>query len=188
MNDEQLEALLRAAGRMDESVARLPRELSTQVRLRKQRNERRRRRVAAVAVLAGGYLAGLATMWLWNTAAAVPERAVVDRSGPAADERSELLAALPADGLRRAAPPPGQPEHAIVFPQTSAYESLRRLGDEYLHGKGDVVTAVEFYRRALDEASPDELAGWDESDSWLLRSLKRDRLALAHENGTGDAI
>jgi hypothetical protein len=69
----------------------------------------------------------------------------------------------------------------------SSYERFRRLGDEYLDDRGDVVMALEFYRRALDEASPQESAISDERDSWLLKSLKRDRLASSTTHVSGDA-
>ena len=67
----------------------------------------------------------------------------------------------------------------LAAPAGSRYEALRALGDRYLLQQGKVDLAIDVYSRALDEATQAEFAVSYEQDSWLLISLKRDRLISA---------
>ena len=66
-----------------------------------------------------------------------------------------------------------------------AQAGLYRLaGDRYFEEAGDVQAALRCYRRALDSASPDDLA-ISENDNWLLIELKKARLEGKNHAQTG---
>lgn len=178
VNDESLEVLLKAA---DASAALPPDprpDLADRVRDRHEESRRRRRRIHYLAASAAGYLAGLLTMWLWAgnhsfdaTPGHGPGGGLSGRpDSPTIPDPPAIRALRERDPLR-----PGLADGQKLLPNPNPYDRLRRLGDEYLLQRGDVQLAVEFYSRALNALSEEELAISDE-DTWLLISLKRDRL------------
>ena len=192
MNDEQLINMLRSVDRSVVPATVAPAELAKRVRRRRQQRDRRRRCAAIGAALIGTYLLGFGTAWAWNWwSHGTPESTLVTQQAQTAEARadSELSESTAAQRPRTWDDSATQlAQQPVVPPRVSSYERFRRLGDEYLDERGDVVTALEFYRRALDEASPGEFAISDERDSWLLKSLKRDRLASSATDVSGGAI
>ena len=58
----------------------------------------------------------------------------------------------------------------------AGFEEIRRVSDRLLHDQGDVSAALQFYSRALDQASTDQMAVSVDEDSWLLMALKSARM------------
>jgi hypothetical protein len=64
-------------------------------------------------------------------------------------------------------------EKALVGSESA--KLFREAGDLYLREEGNYQAALRCYRNFLDEASPSDLTP-SNSDTWLLNSLKEDRL------------
>jgi hypothetical protein len=86
----------------------------------------------------------------------------------------------PADPYR-CDPPERIEKWAFLQSGEKRIELYRRAGDGYLV-RDDVQAALRCYRRALDGATPADLAIRTDSDSWLWMSLK-----LARKRETADA-
>lgn len=131
------------------------------------------RRVASTAAMAACYAAGIATMSLFSGDRGDHQPIVIRQAdpevSPAPDESPRL-----ADAAGSAAAPPQTEEPAP--PPKSRFEFFRNAGDHQLFERGNMQAAVRLYARALDVASPAELAISTDSDNWLLMSLKQSRL------------
>lgn len=179
MNDELLESLLREADPAKGLSVSPPRDLADQVRGRHARIQRRWTVVRNVAGAAACYTVGMLTMWLWTHSPAPDSVTARDQetsvSEPALPDFTQQVSDEPHSG--RSAEQP----HVVTLagPAGSRYEALRNLGDRYLLQQGKVDLAVDVYSRALAEATQAESAISYEHDSWLLISLKRDRLVSA---------
>lgn len=177
MNDELLDSILHEADPAADLSLSPPADLAEQVRRRHLKIQRRRRFARSAAGAMACYAVGMLTMWFWMKAPAGPEPATVVRQETSVAEVSS----------------PNPPEHVADEPDAgqsseepyaavsatgagSPYHALRALGDRYLLRQGKVDLAVDVYSRALDQATEAETAISYEHDSWLLISLKRDRL------------
>jgi hypothetical protein len=136
----------------------------------------RRRRIVRRGLygtaLAACYFAGVATTGLlW-------------RGDGVSGGRIAVQTPEPADGMRETGTanetdPGVKPENQVADDEPRAknrFEFFRAAGDHQLLARGDMRAAVRLYARALELASPEELAISAESDNWLLMSLKQSRL------------
>ena len=144
------------------------------------------RRLGLAAALAGCYLAGMVTVW-GSVAASTPRDAAFERhSTPEAkpDEGSQPAPQRPGPpSVRR--PRPAQPRDGRqVVAARADYRQIQRVSDRYLNEEGDILKALHYYTRALDQATPDEREISLESDSWLLMALKEAR-RKEHSNENG---
>jgi len=136
------------------------------------------RRLGLMAALAGCYLAGVATADGWRGASAQPDGSLVQRRIASEDSAPEGVRPTPKPtqslGIRRQRPVQrsGRPRAA---PAPADFEHIRRVSDRYLYEQGDIATALHYYTRALDRASPAEREVSVEKDSWLLIALKEAR-------------
>lgn len=187
MNDDSLESLLKQADRSAGPPPSPVLHMAAEVRQRYGAWQRRRRRLTHVGAMLVCYSAGLLSMWGWRAAVERPEpRQAAHRETAAQQpkrEQAPLKEPVPAspdgDVPGRTANEPGPLLAMENFTARSDYRRLRRLGDQYLLHKGKVDIALDFYSRALDVASKDDLEIAHEEDTWLLRSLKEDRMAWA---------
>jgi len=132
------------------------------------------RRLAAIAALAGCYLAGMATTQALREFSGQPGGSVVRTIAPGQP------APRPPDRLReRELGPPGRLEAGESAIAQADFNSIWRAGDRHLHEKGDVLAALDDYVQALDRATAEELTVSYEDDSFLLAALK---LARIEEN------
>ncbi|MBN2217279.1 MAG: hypothetical protein JW719_07870 [Pirellulales bacterium] len=143
------------------------------------RRRRRVRRFAWVAALAACYVAGLASAQFgrgsMGVTAGLPGNNNVRASAAGSAVASDP--SKPANYVRIVREP--VQEIAASRPACkppSRFERLRRISDEYLYQRGDVTTAIHYYRKALAVATDAELAIATDTDSWLLIALKQERL------------
>jgi len=175
MNDDLLESLLRDADPAADLMIPRCGDLPADVRRKHVIIQRRRRFVRQSVGAVVLYVAGLATMWCWTNgvSGSVSSNEPAAMIEPSAADRTPVVAihegADPEDGKT------ANDERAVV-PAASPYQTLRLLGDKYLLQQGKVGLAVDVYARALEHASEAERQISYEHDSWLLISLKRDRL------------
>ena len=177
MNDEQLESLLRQADPSRDMSVSPSGDLAHRVRTRQTMIRRGRLRVRGMGIATTCYLAGVLTMWFWMQRPVLSEDEGALSQG--ADVPSAASQVMSDHDSQEAGSLRNETETPRVAPVVSAgtpYEALRTLGDRYLLRQGKVELAVEVYARALDHASQEETAISYEHDSWLLISLKRDRL------------
>jgi len=179
MNDELLDSLLREADPAKGLSVSPPQDLADQVRSRHARIQRRWTFVQNVAGATACYAVGMLTMWFWMHSSPPDSMTATDQetsvSEPTFPEFTQQVSDEPQSG-HSAEQPQAVP---LAGPAGSRYEALRVLGDRYLLQQGKVDLAVDVYSRALDEATQAEFAISYEHDSWLLISLKRDRLISA---------
>lgn len=184
MNDEELERLLRAVGRAAGPPGGLSPDLVGRVRRRYDGRQRWRSRAALLGTLMVGYLIGAGTTWV------MPERGTppVDTGRIAVDESLRRDASSPRRSTGLAVSDSSRPvdRQPVTLPE-SEYERMQRLGDRYLRSRGEVVMALEFYKRALEAASNEERTV-SEEDSWLLRALKEDWYLSRRELPNGAPI
>ncbi len=172
MKDDQLHSLLRAADRsMDPPATKSSSQLAANVRVVEQRRSARLRRVGYAAALLACYAAGLVTMkgWIERTR---PEAEVV--AEPIPDVLDPPIVARDADSDQAVAHREAQSTTAKLYQKNSLYQLFRQLGRDH-ENSGKVQIALDYYRRALDSATEEELAIAYGEDSWLLMSLKKDR-------------
>jgi hypothetical protein len=134
------------------------------------RFRRRLRRVGALAALALMFIAGLLVRG-WVEPAPAPEVVRLPASPQTPDPPSTRL--WPSELERQA---------EGIFVRAESARRFREAGDGYLAEFGDLRGALRCYRNFLDEADHSDLAESD-SDTWLLASLKKERLK---ENSDGD--
>ena len=166
MNDDQLQSLLRAADQSADPHENLPRDLAERVWQVDQYRRTRNGRLGIITALSACYLAGLMSMKIWMALTASETEQMSDRTARPVEsvDRQEDLGQFD----RKHDSPP------IIAQITSPYQFLRRLGNEH-ERKGKVQLALDYYRRALDAATDEELAIAYGEDSWLLMSIKKDR-------------
>lgn len=177
MNDELLASILHAADPAADLSLSPPVDLAEQVRRRHLKIQRRRRFARSAAGATVCYAVGMLTMWFWMTAPANTEDGAALREETSV---AEVTSPNPPEHLAEE-PGAGQSSEEPQAPVSatgagSPYHALRALGDRYLLRQGKVDLAVDVYSRALDQATEAETAISYEHDSWLLISLKRDRL------------
>lgn len=177
INDDSLDSILRAADPATDLTVSAPEQLAERVRSRYAGIQRRRTYARNIAGATVCYAVGVLSMWLWMQSPVEPE------AEPAMQPVTSVTEPVLPDSVAHAGETPDSdpgdehPEVAtLTAPVESRYEALRALGDRYLLQQGKVDLAVDVYRRALDEAKGAESAISYEHDSWLLISLKRDRL------------
>jgi hypothetical protein len=175
--DDPVEDLLRMDGPKGADLlrARLLARTTSAVRRR-----RCLRRVAVVAALAGCYLAGMATTLACRSLSAPSAASVVEPRTPENQrgERGERR------GPVRDTPQCPRTEHDPRAHGSDAqhgvagteFDAIRRAGDRFFVEQGDVLRALDCYARALDRASPEELAISADEDNWLLMALKLERI------------
>jgi hypothetical protein len=193
MTDEpsdDLEALLTTAAAAAASASVNP---QLRQQLREQTSQRVRgygrwRRVRRLTTLAGVYVAGWLSAWLWlgwhptPTPAPAPAPAPAQPLAPAPELIQPSPPVGPSSPLQQADPLAGLPAEEIELLAEQARERAEfvrlfaKAGDRYL-AVGDHVAALRCYRNALERMTNAELAVTS-TDSWLLMSLK---LALAEE-------
>jgi hypothetical protein len=195
MTDEpsdDLEALLTTAAAAAASASVNP---QLRQQLREQTSQRVRgygrwRRVRRLTTLAGVYVAGWLSAWLWlgwhPTPTPAPAPAPASAQPPAAPAVNVVPQPLPPAGpsspLQQGDPLAGLPADEIELLAEQARERAEfvrlfaKAGDRYL-AVGDHVAALRCYRNALERMTNAELAVTS-TDSWLLMSLK---LALVQE-------
>jgi len=133
----------------------------TSVVLRWRRNVRRVKFVAALVVC---FLAGAISMRLWQSP--------IEKDSPMVAE--EIEKNVPQE--------PSAPVQIAVAttkkrtPRQVGFEEIRGVSDRYLQEQGDLPTALQYYSRALDQASTDEMSVSVDEDSWLLMALKSARM------------
>jgi hypothetical protein len=193
MTDEpsdDLEALLTTAAAAAASASVNP---QLRQQLREQTSQRVRgygrwRRVRRLTTLAGVYVAGWLSAWLWlgwhptPTPAPAPAPAPAQPLAPAPELIQPSPPVGPSSPLQQADPLAGLPAEEIELLAEQARERAEfvrlfaKAGDRYL-AVGDHVAALRCYRNALERMTNAELAVTS-TDSWLLMSLK---LALVQE-------
>ena len=193
MTDEpsdDLEALLTTAAAAAASASVNP---QLRQQLREQTSQRVRgygrwRRVRRLTTLAGVYVAGWLSAWLWlgwhptPTPAPAPAPAPAQPLAPAPEWIQPSPPVGPSSPLQQADPLAGLPAEEIELLAEQARERAEfvrlfaKAGDRYL-AVGDHVAALRCYRNALERMTNAELAVTS-TDSWLLMSLK---LALVQE-------
>jgi hypothetical protein len=136
------------------------------------RRRRRQRRLGLAAALAACYLAGLASMWLWQQSAPAVAPPPAEQTPVAV--REQPSAPAPADGPREV-PALVLERWAAQGPVERRAEFYRRAGDRYLENDGDVPAAVRCYALALDAGPEEDLEIAPDQDSWLLIALKTAR-------------
>jgi hypothetical protein len=177
INDDSLDSLIREADPAMGLTVSAPEQLAELVRSRYAGIKRRRTYARNIAGATVCYAIGVLTMWLWMQS---PPQSEAEREMHPVTSATEPV--MP-DSVAHVSEAPDSnrggehPEVAtLAIPVESRYEALRALGDRYLLQQGKVDLAVDVYARALDEATQAESAISYEHDSWLLISLKRDRL------------
>lgn len=173
LHDEQLESLLREADPAADLMRSSSDDLAERVRSRQTLIAKRRARGRRIGMATGCYVAGLLSMWVWMQSSGIREPGEV-----ITQDASEWIGPIELIPDRDAQETDSLPNEIAIQPPSvdSPYEVLRVLGDRYLLEQGKVEQAVAIYGRALDQATGDESAVSYERDSWLLISMKRDRL------------
>lgn len=131
------------------------------------RGRRRWKRARIAIALAGCYLAGILTTTLLQRSDLRPSDA----------EPAPLVAEVPIVAPETNGKTPDQIADEAVAAEAaklSRYELLRRAGDQYEH-RGDLTSAIQSYKRALEAATPQERAISVNDDTWLLMALKNDQ-------------
>lgn len=136
---------------------------------------RRRRRALVFAALAASYLAGLATMFVAQSAAGGAN----ERTARIADGGDDDATVEKPEARKRVDDSPAAVVRVRRPENTSHSESLRRLGDTYLLERNDPAGAVRCYRLALKVATTEDTLVPTDEGTWLFRALKQDQnLAL----------
>lgn len=136
------------------------------------RSRRRLKRAAMAAALAGCYLAGMLT-----TALVLPTNSVSAQNPSEAQLAKADVPDSTAPAIADSGKTPDQIADEAVAAEAaklSRYELLRRAGDQYEH-RGDLTSAIQSYKRALEAATPQERAISVNDDTWLLMALKNDQ-------------
>jgi hypothetical protein len=127
------------------------------------RFRRRLRRIGTLAGLALMFVAGLLVRG-WVEPAPAPQVVGLPAPPQTPDPPSTRLS--PSELERQA---------EGIFVRTESARRFREAGDGYLAEFGDLRGALRCYRNFLDDADLADLAQSD-SDTWLLASLKKERL------------
>ena len=126
---------------------------------------RRMKRCALAAGLLGCYLAGITTVGLWRSEGNMSPQSPTGQPMIAEQPPQKVVPPL--------LPPAANPKkQQVAAKNPSGFESWRRIGDHYLHEKGDVSLAVAGYSEAINLASQEELALSPGQDNWILMALK----------------
>ena len=191
MNSEELESLLRDADASAGELIEPSANLADRVRSVHAHRRRRDARAKFAVALACCYGAGLATAWILFALATEGDGDIAQRGSPLSPPPGSSVngPSHPSDkqelAIRKTRPyAPVQPSDVA---ERSRYELFRQLGDES-HERGDIQTAVSYYGEALDAATDVERMISYQQDSWLLITLKKDRLALLISPSQGDSI
>ena len=131
---------------------------------------RRQRRALVFAALAASYLAGLATMFVAQSAAGGAN----ERTARIAGGGNDATVQQP-EARKRADDSPAAVVRVRRPQNTSHSESLRRLGDTYLLERNDPEGAVRCYQLALKVATTEDALVPTDEGTWLFRALKQDQ-------------
>ncbi|MHC4399893.1 MAG: hypothetical protein ACYTG0_09455 [Planctomycetota bacterium] len=128
------------------------------------------RRVAAIAAMAGCYLAGILSAAGWIGLSGLSG----DRDGgreSASDERPGKLA----PPIRKpTGPRPKRDDRPLVA--QADYEQIRRVSDRFLYEDGDITTALHYGSCAVNRATREQRAIDVKKDSFLVMALKLERM------------
>ncbi len=147
----------------------------------------RRRRVArrfgVVLACVGCYLAGAVNMQLWDAAGTAEEPRIAHTS---AQSRPELKSPGSLEDSSHVGT--WQARQAAQLSEQSDYtfQELREAGRDAWRQTRDLETAIRLYAKALEVATPEELAISVDSDDWILMSLKEARSKESHNAGYHD--
>lgn len=135
------------------------------------RTRRRWRRAAFPAMLVACYLSGIATTRLWPTAST---REQLQSTAEITLAQAEDSAG---DSVRRQVIKPEDDQFDVGrrtgLRQFTAYERLRRSGDQQLSGQDGVLAATRTYKKALQLATLQQRSIDPDQDTWLLMALKQ---------------
>ncbi|MFV2067788.1 MAG: hypothetical protein ACC645_12510 [Pirellulales bacterium] len=190
MKEEHFESLLRAA---DRSAAPPPEprpDLAGCVRheARVRRSGVSRRKLASA--LAGGYVAGLATVWgLSALAPSRPVNVAVDGMATSNSDNAPVDVAPPSgrEPEQQKAHDIARSKPADVMLAKSPYQLLRELG-AVSRQNNDFQGAIGLYSEALEAATDEESEVAYAQDDWLMTFLKRDRTLSKNASTQGDSI
>ncbi|HEX4147120.1 MAG TPA: hypothetical protein VHY91_26725 [Pirellulales bacterium] len=131
------------------------------------------RRCGWAAAFAGCYLAGVASMGLWQFD--TPPLALTWRE----PEQRE------AGQAHESTTPEPQEKPRIAERQKTPFEKLRDAGDEAWRARGDIEEAIRLYAQALRVATAEEKIS-SADDNWILIALKEDHLTESRHDGKND--
>lgn len=150
------------------------------------------RRSRLVVAFVACYIVGICSGWVLKPEAAPqfagepdarkeaasPDRAIVlpDPVSPKVDRKSTPMVHVEPKVTKALDKAVADAKPPVKRPATSPFESLRRAGDRQLFERGNIRSAMDYYRRALIHATEHELQVQIDRDSWLLISLKQSRL------------
>jgi len=192
MNDDNLESLLRSAGDSEPPPSNPAADLTERVlSIAAQRQNRRRRRLVS-AGLVGCYLAGMLTTWL-----CLPSEPTNAETHVVQEQLKSSTRAAPASAIDDAAERLNERGDETTVADISdqdapatvrtPYELFRDLGDAS-HARNDFESALDYYRMALDSASEADVRTVDDQDSFLLLSLKQDRIESTLGEPRGESL
>lgn len=212
MNDEQLDFLLRELGNSGQTEPVSSVQLARRAAEIAEVRRRRRMRFRSTTTLLVCYVAGAASMWAygsWSTVADNRQMLNVDADDNSAslqsgresvpdegDAEVQLVANDQVGSKSRILLPPSvgsgyDPKHrqsgVELKDAADLYEVFRKLGNSS-HARGDVRSATQYYRMAVDAATPRELRASVPGDTQLLLALKRERYQAGISVQGRDAI
>lgn len=148
----------------------------------------RRRRLAALTLVAAAYLLGITTAFLvWGPST---RKDVGEGSGTVAESPGSEAGEAIGSGKRAGggagveagegkagsvAEPAELVQRSESAPRGERVRLLKQAGDRYLAETYDVEKALACYRKVLDDLSPAERTAVDPEDTWLLAALKDSR-------------
>lgn len=142
----------------------------------------RRRRLAALTLVAAAYLLGITTAFLLWGPSALDDAgegggAVTESSDNETGEGTEAGKGTEAgEGTAEAFPGPDElVQQSESAPRGERVRLLKQAGDRYLSESYDVEKALACYRQLLDDMSPAQLTEVTLEDTWLLAALKDSR-------------
>lgn len=136
---------------------------------------RRRRVVAAGALVAASYAGGMVTTWIALQPEPAPARPGETRTvTPPTTDADAPVEPVVTDELLR--DPEGFSLLVARAPVEEQEQILKAAGDRYLEGFGDIEQAMNCYRSLLALQQPGAGIALNIEDSWLLKSMKQARL------------
>lgn len=149
----------------------------------KTRGTLRRRRIVRrclwTGALAACYVVGVLSVLGWQSINPRMDVAVqpinngtnASETAPAQHTSPQTTPAIESNDQTQSTVVQSAPEETLT-----TFEKMRRAGDRQLNVRNNLQGAIGCYRRALDFATDDELRIVPDRDSWLLISLKENRV------------
>ena len=148
----------------------------------------RRRRALVAAGLLVAYGIGVGTAHLFGTAPTAPPAFVARNIPEVQTPQAEPAEKAAEDPLPRQLllDPEGLARRIAEAPREERAHLLELAGNRFLADLGDIKSATQCYRGALELMPPAERTQFGPNDDWLLASLKQARQQeVAHENANG---